>query len=71
MEYTEAYLLIGLVIAIWSLYNGFRKGEDSTKKIIDNIGYAFIAFMVIIAFYPIFVLHSIAKWDRKNIKDNQ
>lgn len=73
MTYLDAYLAIGIVCMFWFIFVEIRDGSDLGD---NQIAATIIALGVILAlgvivFYPIWLIHRLAIWDRKNIKDKE
>ena len=67
MTYLDAYLAIGIVCMFWFVFVEIR--DESV--LCDHPISATIISLSVIVFYPIWLIHRLAMWDRKNIKDKE
>ena len=67
MTYLDAYLAIGIVCMFWFVFVEIR--DESV--LCDHPISATIISLSVIVFYPIWLIHRLAMWDRKNIKDRE
>lgn len=67
MTYLDVYLTIGIVCMFWFAFVEIR--DESV--LCDYPTVATIITLSVIVFYPIWLIHRLAMWDRKNIKDKE